>query len=237
VSGTPQAPAAAYSLSGTVSLHGAGLSGATVSAGGQAVVSNASGQYTLAGLPAGSYAITCSLSGYTFSGPASVTVSATVGGVNFAAAVTPPAATGSIIYDDALAGGWTASKSKATYSLANQTPVQSGSASIALAITGADGYLQLAGSGLSTTGKTVLRFAVHGGKKGGQYLRVRAGVNGVEQPSVNLWSYGGAPQAGQWVEYAVPLAALKAAGGSLTNLRFTAGAATAAAYIDNIRLE
>jgi hypothetical protein len=149
----------------------------------------------------------------------------------------PPTTTSSVIYDDKLQGGWTSQQTKAAATLSNTTPVEQGSASIGVTITGTNGFLLLSGSAISTTGKTALKFWLHGGKKGNQQLRVRAFVGGVQQDSVNLWNYGGHPKSGQWVEVTVPLADLGAAGGQLTGLKFTAGNAQDRAYLDYIRVE
>ena len=59
-----------YSISGTITLGGAGLTGVTVTAGSGSATTSATGAYTISGLAAGSYTVTPSRSGYTFS-PAS----------------------------------------------------------------------------------------------------------------------------------------------------------------------
>ena len=75
-----------YSVTGTIATSaGAGISGVNVSNGSTSVVTNSSGVYTFTGVANGTYTLTPSLSGYTFS-PAtrSVTVnSANVSGQNF----------------------------------------------------------------------------------------------------------------------------------------------------------
>lgn len=78
---------ATYSISGS-----AGTSGATVSAGSASSTSDASGNYAVANLAAGSYTVTPSKSGCTFSpSSSSVTItSANVTGVNFTATCTTP---------------------------------------------------------------------------------------------------------------------------------------------------
>ncbi len=69
-----------YSVSGTVTTSaGAAISGVTVSNGSTSVSTNSSGQFTFANLANGTYTLTPSLSGYTFS-PASRSV--TVNGAN-----------------------------------------------------------------------------------------------------------------------------------------------------------
>ena len=82
---------ATYAISGTIS-PAAGGSGATVTlsgAAGATTVTNASGGYSFSGLANGTYAVTPSNTGYTFS-PASMNVTiiaANVPGVNFTASV------------------------------------------------------------------------------------------------------------------------------------------------------
>lgn len=150
----------------------------------------------------------------------------------------PPTGTATVLYADALVSGWTATSSKAQYNLAATSPVNTGSRSVALTITGTDGFLRIAGAGVSVSGKSYLKLAVHGGATGGQQLRIRSIVNGVQQSnSLNLRSYGALPVANGWVEYAIPLADLKAAQGTLTGLKLFAGQAEKLAYLDNIRLE
>lgn len=81
-----------WSVSGTVTTGaGVGISGVTISTGAASTTTNSSGAYTLGGLANGTYTLTPSLSGYTFS-PASSSVtisSANVSGKNFTG--TPPA--------------------------------------------------------------------------------------------------------------------------------------------------
>ena len=71
-----------YSISGTITTSaGTGIGGVTVSTGSATATTNSSGAYTLGGLSNGTYTLTPSLSGYTFS-PTSR--SATVNGANVA---------------------------------------------------------------------------------------------------------------------------------------------------------
>jgi PKD repeat protein len=75
-----------WSVSGTVTTGtGVGISGVTVSAGTASTTTNSSGAYTLGGLANGTYTLTPSLAGYTFSpASSSVTISgANVTGRNF----------------------------------------------------------------------------------------------------------------------------------------------------------
>jgi hypothetical protein len=86
-----------YSISGTITTSaGVGINGVSVSTGGSSTTTNSSGVYTIANLAAGSYTLTPSLSGYSFS-PVNRAVSITsanVTGQNFTG--TPPASTYSI---------------------------------------------------------------------------------------------------------------------------------------------
>jgi hypothetical protein len=77
-----------YSISGTVTLGGAGLSGVTVTlTGGATATTNSSGIFTFSSVQSGTYSLTPALSGYSFTPTStSVTVnSANVTGKNFTA--------------------------------------------------------------------------------------------------------------------------------------------------------
>ena len=94
-----------YSISGTITLNSAGLSGVTVKAGSASATTNSSGTYTISGLAAGSYTVTPTLSGYTFS-PASQAVtisSANVTGINFTATAATCAA--KVVISQVYGGG------------------------------------------------------------------------------------------------------------------------------------
>lgn len=114
VTATITTPVATYSISGN-----AGTSGATITAGAQGATSDASSNYTISGLANGTYTVTPSKSGCTFS-PASTSVtiaSANVTGINFTASCTGPttlfsngfeSSTGWAIVDTSgTAGNWT----------------------------------------------------------------------------------------------------------------------------------
>jgi hypothetical protein len=84
-----------HSISGTVTLSSTGLQGVTVTLSGAASASastDAFGNYTFAGLVDGSYAVTPSMSGYTFSPSSSAQVvsGAHIKGVNFTATPVVP---------------------------------------------------------------------------------------------------------------------------------------------------
>jgi trimeric autotransporter adhesin len=68
-----------YSISGTVTLSGSGLSGVTVSTGSASATTATDGTYTISGLANGTYTVTPSKTGYTFS-PTSTAV--TISGAN-----------------------------------------------------------------------------------------------------------------------------------------------------------
>jgi hypothetical protein len=114
ITGTVTTPVATYSISGS-----AGTSGATVTAGSQGATSDGSNNYTITGLANGTYTVTPSKSGCTFSPTsASVTVAgANVTGTNFTASCSTQqtlfsngfeSSTGWSIVDVAgTAGNWT----------------------------------------------------------------------------------------------------------------------------------
>ena len=79
-----------YSISGTVTTGGTGLSGVLVSTGSSTVTTAADGTYTISGLANGTYTVTPTKSGYTFSPTStSVTISnANKTGVNFTGTAT-----------------------------------------------------------------------------------------------------------------------------------------------------
>ncbi|MEI6209493.1 MAG: carboxypeptidase regulatory-like domain-containing protein [Desulfuromonadales bacterium] len=82
-----------YSISGQVTLNGAGLSGVTVTlagSGSTSTTTDSSGNYVFSGAQNGSYTVTASKTGYTMSASLSVTVSnADVTGKNFTATAIP----------------------------------------------------------------------------------------------------------------------------------------------------
>jgi serine protease len=80
------ASALTYSVSGTVTYGGSGLAGVSVTAGDRIAVTDARGVFQLAGLQAGAYTVTPSLSGYTFAPPSlSVSLATDLTGVVFTA--------------------------------------------------------------------------------------------------------------------------------------------------------
>jgi len=95
----PPATPSTFTLSGAITLNGAGLSGVTVSitgAGVGSIATGANGAYSFVGVRNGNYVITPSIPGYSFT-PSSATFSvhdANIPGLNFSAA--PPSG-GSIV--------------------------------------------------------------------------------------------------------------------------------------------
>jgi hypothetical protein len=122
---------AVFSISGTITRNGSALAGVTLSAGGKTTTSAADGTYTLSGLVAGSYTVTPSKSGYTFTpGSQSVTIaSSNISSINFAANLFDSQFNGSKTGWTAVKGVWTNSS---TYLLSPNFTV-AGVASIAYA--------------------------------------------------------------------------------------------------------
>jgi parallel beta-helix repeat protein len=226
-----------FTVTGKVTLNGAGLAGVLVSGGGQSALTGADGGYTVASLVKGTYSLTASKTGYRFSTPASVTLGPSRTGINFTAEALPLPEAEIAIYKDTLRAGWKASVHRAKDSLSATQPVKEGTHAISLTITGKDGYLRLYGTAVSLTGKQSLRLSVHGGATGKQELRLRLMVNGDYQESVLLSSYGGAPQANGWTGYTLPLSALHATSGTLTGIKIYAGTPQKELFLDDIRVD
>jgi formylglycine-generating enzyme required for sulfatase activity len=98
---TPADTVTTYSISGAITSGGSALTGVTVSlsgSGSQSATNDSSGNYTFSAVPAGSYTLTPSKTGYTFTpSTVSVTVSANLTGQNFTAsavATSPTAPSG-----------------------------------------------------------------------------------------------------------------------------------------------
>ncbi len=141
------------------------------------------------------------------------------------------------MFNDTLLSGWQTSSNGASFNLDVLGSAFEGAASIGLAVVKREGYLQIGGAELNTAGRTHLKFALHGGTKGGQQLRVRALVKGALKTSLNLWNYRGRPLKGGWIEVSVPLADLQASGAPVTGLRFSAGTPQSKVFLDAIRVE
>src|ERR1019366_3983992 len=92
-----------------------------------------------------------------------------------------------VVYDDALENAWADWSWSTTRNFGNTNPVHSGSSSIAVTLTGANGALSLERAGTDTTTYTNLSFWINGGAKGGQLLQVSAEAPlGTNHPAVSL---------------------------------------------------
>ncbi len=118
-----------YSISGTITLNGSGLSGVTVTAGSSTATTGTTGAYTITGLANGTYTVTPSKSGYTFS-PAnySVTISgANVTGKNFTATSSGGGTTTNALtspgFESSTGWTWTYSGASHTWRTTVSTPV------------------------------------------------------------------------------------------------------------------
>ena len=147
-----------YTISGTVSTSaGVGISGVTVSRGGASTTTNSSGQYTLSGVANGSYTLTPSLSGYTFS-PTSRSVSvsgANITGQNFTGTVVP--------VNNALSNGVPVNSS------VNSTSANSDYKEFTVAIPSGASNLTIATTNASGDVDLYTRFGASPGTGSGQY--------------------------------------------------------------------
>ncbi|MGV3722580.1 MAG: right-handed parallel beta-helix repeat-containing protein [Actinomycetota bacterium] len=234
---TPAAPLnQTYTISGQVTFDGAALAGVLISAGGQTALSAGDGSYTLNGLLAGTHTVRPSKSGYTFSNK-SATVGPNRSGLDFVAVVYPAVTKGETIYRDLLRSGWSASARKAGYSLQTTDPVAQGARAISLTAKARTSYLLLTGAAIPTQGQSHLALSVHGGELGGQDVKIQFRVNGRYRAAVSLTSLGGAPAAGAWKEYRIPLAALGGSAGNLTGVKVLVATPKKELFLDDIRVE
>lgn len=145
----------------------------------------------------------------------------------------PTLAATHLIYDDALAPGWS-NWSWATVNLSATAPVHGGTHSIAVTY-GAWQGLYLSHPGLNTVGYSRVRFFLHGGSAGGQQLNLYAErSSGGQGPLVALPP----AVANSWIEVQVPLADLGATGATLTGLVWqdATGGSQPTLYVDDIAL-
>jgi serine protease len=133
-----------YSISGTITTAtGAALAGVTVSRGSATTTTNSAGVYTFTGLANGTYTITPSLSGYTFSPSSrSVTVSgANVSGQNFTGT---PSGGGSIALSNGVAVAGSTNSTSANSDFDEYTvAIPSGASNLVIATSGASGDVDL----------------------------------------------------------------------------------------------
>ncbi|MFZ4723893.1 MAG: carboxypeptidase regulatory-like domain-containing protein [Paludibacter sp.] len=201
-----------YIISGTVTISGAGLVGVIVSDGTRTATTDASGNYTIAGVPAGNYTLTPSKTGYTFS-PA--TISAAVSNANltaqnftatavvassvisenfdsYAAGSLPTVATGSTLNAGIgwLSGqGWSAA-SAAVINANSLTIMGYGSSGARLTITGAAGATRVLSTVKAASTAVWVSFKIHAlGTNNSIYISFKNGSaeNFTVNPAQNFW--------------------------------------------------
>jgi len=102
--------------------------------------------------------------------------------------VSVPSTGDGLLYGDALRAGWRQATYRCTYSYADTSPVAEGTRSLALNLTGADGYLRIYGDGVAVSGKAALKLLLHGSSTGDQDLLLKVCVDGKWQTNVALTS-------------------------------------------------
>jgi hypothetical protein len=151
---------------------------------------------------------------------------------------TPDAGTGTI-YSDSLES-WQDRSWDARVSYTSTSPVYSGKYAISFRARKAWGAWSAtpSGGGFHTTGFSYLRFYVNGGSSSGQKLAVGAVVNGSWGPTVDITPYiaGGSVKAKQWLLVVVPLSAIGAQNGMLSQIKIqdSSGKVQAGVYLDEM---
>ncbi len=138
------------------------------------------------------------------------------------------------VYRDSLAAGWENWSWNTTVNPGNPTPIQSGSASLALTYNSAWAGLYLhAGTTLNTADLASLHFWVNGGSSGERNLRVVA----YDQNLTETTSFSLAAPANTWTEFTIPLSAFGSPAG-ISGLAWqdTTGGAQPVFYLDEISL-
>jgi hypothetical protein len=162
--------------------------------------------------------------------------SATVTPTSPGASPTPTstATSQTVIYNDALAGGWANWSWGTTVNFNNTTPVQSGSASIAATYTQGWAGLYLHSNNLiNLSGYTTLRFYLHGGTNGGHPVAVKlADANG----NYATYAHTVTSSAGTWQQVNVPLANYGLTTISGIVWQENSGSTRPVMYIDNVTL-
>jgi serine protease len=134
-----------YSISGTITTStGTALSGVTVSRGAASTTTNSSGVYTFTGLANGSYTITPSLSGYTFS-PTSRSVSvsgANVTGQNFTGTASGGGGSSALSNGVGRAGSTNSTSANSDFD-EYTVAIPSGASNLVIATSGASGDVDL----------------------------------------------------------------------------------------------
>lgn len=137
------------------------------------------------------------------------------------------------VYTDSLQNGWE-NWSWATVSLANRSPVHSGSTSISVT-PGAWEALYLHHAAFDTSAYVNLTFWVNGGSTGGQTATVAALLNDAAQTSVTIGPF----PANTWQQIVIPLSSLGVASKSNCTgfwLQENTGAAQPTYYVDDVAL-
>ncbi len=140
-----------------------------------------------------------------------------------------------MIYDDALASGWSNWSWSATINLAGTSPVRLGTYAVnaTLAGNGAFSPAMSSGSVDTTSGYNAIKFWVHGGTGSDKVLRFFSEGDGGQSPNVNFTAV-----ADTWNEITIPLSELgNPASISRLNFMNNIGAAIGMVTFDHIRLE
>jgi chitinase len=143
-----------------------------------------------------------------------------------------------LIYDDALASGWSDWSWGAARSFSNASPVASGARSVAVTLQPWGGlYLRRSSP---AAGMATLRLSVNGGAAAGAALLVKAARGSTLLAGVSLAPYcaGGTIPAGAWTTCQVPLTALAPAGAALDGIvvQEAKGLSLPTLYLDGLSL-
>jgi hypothetical protein len=156
---------------------------------------------------------------------------------------TPPPTSAIYLYRDALETGWDTSWSwGSTIILTSTDTAQEGTRSIKLRHDSPWGGIYFRNvAAFSTSGKTTLKFAVHGGATGGQKIKVVTyDASGTPSEGFYLDPYiSGGIMANSWKTVTIPLADIMASNRNITGfaIQEAVGGVTPTYYLDNIRLE
>jgi hypothetical protein len=113
------------------------------------------------------------------------------------------AQTDQTIFTDSLQNGWQ-NWGWATLNYSNTNPVHSGSASVAVTITGAGQAIYIAHTAFDASPYVSLSFWINGGTNGGQRLLVQGHAGNAAQTSTNLPALG----TNSWQQFTISLASL-----------------------------
>ncbi len=143
-------------------------------------------------------------------------------------------AQGLVVYQDALAAGWSDWSYGATVNFANGAPVHAGAASMAVTFTGAFGALSLRTSPpVDATAFGSIRFWAYGGAGGTSLEAFTQATDGGAGSPV----YSFTVPAGSWTQVAVPLSALgNPSAIARINLQDSTGTVQPTFYVDDVAL-